>query len=151
MVNRLGIDDHRQVRLPTAQALARDEYGTFVTPQMELAKAPAPLERDSQSPLLENVRHNSHWRLAVWGVRVMAPGLAVVIVGLVTLPWSTTTGKTILAVGIGVAAVGLVFTFVEILGVYGEVRPPRPRYSRVQQTLLRDAWRGRMYPAEPAT
>ena len=56
-----------------------------------------------------------------------------------------------MAVGIGVAAVGLAFTFVEILGVYGEVRPPRPKYSRVQQTLLRDAWRGRMCLAEAAT
>jgi hypothetical protein len=88
--------------------------------------------------------------MAVWGVRVMAPGLVVMIVGLVTLPWSTTTGKMILAVGIGVSAVGLTLTFVEILGAYGEVRPPRPKYSGVPQTLLRDTWRGRIHGAEAA-
>jgi hypothetical protein len=152
MVDRLGIDDHRQVRLPTAQALARDDCGNFVTGQAELAEGRGPLELADTQPLQsERVRRNAHWRLAVWGLRVMAPGLVVGIVGLVTLPWSTTTGKTILAVGIGVFAAGLMFTLVAILRVYGEVRPPRPKYLRVQQTLLRDAWPGRMYVAEGAT
>jgi hypothetical protein len=32
-----------------------------------------------------NLRHNAPWRLAVWGLRVMGSGLAVVAVGLVAL------------------------------------------------------------------
>ena len=51
--------------------------------------------------MMENLRHSTHWRLAVWGVRVTGPGLAVVMADLVTLVWSTATGKAIVAVGIG--------------------------------------------------
>jgi len=104
------------------------------------AEGTGPLgERHAQSPHMENLRHSAHWRLAVWGVRVMGPGLAVVIAGLVTLLWSTATGKAILAVGIGIYLVGLVLTLVEVRRAYGAVQPPRPNYARVQQTLLHDA------------
>ena len=73
----------------------------------------------------------------------MGPGLAVVIAGLVTLVWSTATGKAILAVGIGIYLVGLVLTLVEVRRVYGDVQPPRPDHARVQQTLLHDALHAR--------
>jgi hypothetical protein len=69
----------------------------------------------------------------------MGSGLAVVIAGLVTLMWSTATGKAILAVGIGIYLVGMVFALVEVRGVYGDVSPPRPSHSRVQLALLHDA------------
>ena len=108
------------------------------------AEDPGPLgERHAQSPHMENLRHSTHWRPAVWGVRVMGPGLAVVIAGLVTLVWSTATGKAILAVGIGIYLVGLVLTLVEVRRVYGDVQPPRPDHARVQQTLLHDALHAR--------
>ena len=73
----------------------------------------------------------------------MGPGLAVVIGGLVTLLWSTATGKAILAGGIGIYLVGLVLTLVEVRLAYREVQPPRPDYARVQQTLLHDALHAR--------
>jgi hypothetical protein len=85
-----------------------------------------------------NLRHSAHWRLAVWGLRVIGSGLAVVIAGLVTLLWSTATGKALLAVGIGIYLVGLMFTLIDVRRVYGEVPPP-PNHSRVQRALLHDA------------
>jgi hypothetical protein len=104
------------------------------------AEGPGPPgERQAQSPRMESLRRSAHWRPAVWGVRVMGPGLAVVIAGLVTLLWSTATGKAILAVGTGIYLVGMVFTLVEIRGVYGDVSPPPPSHSRVQRSLLHDA------------
>ena len=86
-----------------------------------------------------NLRCGVHWRLAVWGVRVLGSGLAAVIAGLVALPWSTATGKAILAVGIGICLVGMMFVLVEVRGVYGDVSPPPPSHSRVQRALLHDA------------
>jgi hypothetical protein len=96
-------------------------------------------ERQARSPNIESLRRSAHWKLAVWGVRVMGPGLAVVIAGLVALLWSAATGKAILAVGIGLYLVGMVFTLVEVRGVYRDVSPPRPSHSRVQRALLHDA------------
>jgi hypothetical protein len=90
-----------------------------------------------------NRRRGLHWRLAVWGVRVLGSGLAVVIAGLVALLWSAATGKAILAVGIGLYLVGMVFTLVEVRGVFGDVSPPPPNHSRVQRALLHDALGGR--------
>ncbi len=108
------------------------------------AEGPGPLgEGSAQSPPIENLRHNAHWRLAVWGVRVMFPGLAVVIAGLVTLVWSMGTAKAILAVGIGLYLVGLVLTLVEVRRIYGELQPPPPDHARVQRTLLHDALHAR--------
>ena len=86
-----------------------------------------------------NLRHSAPWRLAVWGLRVMGSGLAVVIAGLAALLWSTATGKAILAAGIGIYLIGLVFTLVEVRRVYGDVPPPQPKHSRVQRALLHDA------------
>jgi hypothetical protein len=103
------------------------------------AEGTGPLgERHAQSPHMDNFRHSAHWRPAVWGVRVMCPGLAVVIAGLVTLLWSTATGQAILTVGIGIYLVGVALTLVEVRWAYGEVQPPRPNYARVQRTLLHD-------------
>lgn len=73
----------------------------------------------------------------------MGTGLAVVIAGLVTLVWSTGTGKAILAVAIGIYLVGLALAFVEVRRAYGEVQLPRPDYARVQRTLLHDALHAR--------
>jgi ABC-type uncharacterized transport system permease subunit len=98
-----------------------------------------------------DLRRSAPWRLAVWGLRVMGSGLAVVIAGLVALLWSTATGKVILAVGIGIYLVGLGFTLVEVRRVYGDVPPPRPSHSRVQRALLHDALGARSQgPEHPA-
>lgn len=110
----------------------------------QVAEGTGPLaEGPAQTLHMEALRHSAHWRLAIWGVRVMGPGLAVVIAGLITLLWSTDTGISILAVGIGIYFIGVAFSFVEVHRVYGEVQPPRPDYARVRQTLLHDALHAR--------
>lgn len=122
--------------------LLRDAVQTRSASAEQWAEGTGPLG-ERQSPHLENLRHGAHWRLAVWGVRAMGPGLAVVVAGFVALGWSTATGKAILAVGIGIHLVGVVFTFVEVRWAYEGVQPPRPDYARVRQTLLHDALHAR--------
>jgi hypothetical protein len=108
------------------------------------AEGTGPLgDRDPQSPHLEDLRHSAHWWPAVWGVRLMGGGVAVVCAGLVTLVWSTSIGKAILAVGVGIYLVGLVLTLVEVRRAYDEVQTPRPNYARIQQTLVHDALHAR--------
>jgi hypothetical protein len=101
---------------------------------------PGPVgEGDAGSPRMEQLRRSPHWGPAVWGVRVMGPGLALVVAGLITLLFSPSAGRPIVAVGVGIYLVSLVFTLVEVRGVYGDIQPPRPPHSRVQQSLLQDA------------
>jgi hypothetical protein len=95
-------------------------------------------EHQSQAPRVEDVRRSSHWRPAVWGIRVMGPGIAVLTAGLVTLPVLTSTGRVMLEVGIGTYFVGLEVTLVEVRRAYGDLQQPRPSHARVRQTLLHD-------------
>jgi hypothetical protein len=92
-----------------------------------------------ERPRMEDLRRSGHWRPAVWGVRVMGTGLAVVIAGIVTLAWSTAATKAILAGGVGIYLSGLAFTLVEARCAYRDVQPPRPNHAWVQRTLLHDA------------
>ena len=92
-------------------------------------RALAPVVDARHNPCMDeetNLRHSSHWKWAAWGVRVMGPGLAFVIVGLITLLWSTAIGTAILAVGILVCWVGSVLSFVEVHQAYGDVQPADP-------------------------
>ena len=100
-------------------------------------------ERRSRSLHLEDVRHSAHWRLAVWGVRVTGPALAVVVAGLITLLWSTVAGQAILAAGIAIYVFGLALSFVEIHRAYDDVQSPRPSYARVHQALWHDTLHAR--------
>jgi hypothetical protein len=45
--------------------------------------------------------------MAIWGVRLMGPGLVLLAGGLVSLLWSTATGKAVLAAGIGLYLIGM--------------------------------------------
>jgi hypothetical protein len=110
----------------------------------QVAEGTGPLaERHAQSAHMDNLRHSAHWRLAVWGVRVMGAGLAVVVAGLITLLLSTAAAQAILAVGMGIYLFDVVLSFVEVHRAYGEVQPPRPNYARVRQTLWHDALHAR--------
>jgi len=86
-----------------------------------------------------NLRHSAPWRLAVWGLRVMGSGLAVVAVGVVALVWSRGTGQAMVAAGIGIYLVGVVITVAGIVLVYREVPPPRPNFLDLRWSLLHDA------------
>jgi len=56
------------------------------------------------------LRGSAHWRLAVRGLRLAGLGLFVAVGGLVTRAWSTGTGLTILAVGVGIATLSTLGT-----------------------------------------
>jgi hypothetical protein len=86
-----------------------------------------------------DLRRGAPWRLAVWGLRVMGSGLAVVAAGLVALVWSRGAGQAMVAAGIGIYLAGVVITVAGVVLVYREVPPPRPSHSRVQRALLHDA------------
>jgi hypothetical protein len=90
-----------------------------------------------------SLRYSDHWRMAVLGVRLMGPGLVLVAGGLVSLLWSTATGKAVLAAGIGLYLIGMVIMLVGLIRVSGEVQPPRPDRARTQKTLLHDALHAR--------
>ena len=92
--------------------------------------------------------NGSPWRLAVWGIRVIGPGLAVAAAGLVTLLWSRGTGLAILAAGMGIYLVGVMITVVGIILVYREVPPPRPNFIQLRWSLLHDAVHTRSTSAE---
>jgi hypothetical protein len=91
----------------------------------------------------EKLRRSPHWRLAVWGVRAIGPGLAVAVAGLIALLWSTATATAILAVGLGIYFVGLIFSFLEVHWAYGDVKPLHPNYARARRTLFHDALHAR--------
>ena len=97
----------------------------------------------AQSAGVEAVRRSAHWRPAVWGLRMMGPGLFLVVAGLISLLWWTPAGRVIVAVGIGIYLIGLVISFVEVRRALAGVQAPRPTYARVQQTLLHDALHAR--------
>ncbi len=105
----------------------------------QVAEGTALAQRHVQSPPMEALRLSAHWRLAVWAARVIGPGLAVVIAGLIALLWSTAAGIAILAGGLAIYFVAVVFSFVEVHRAYSDLQPPRPDYARVRQTLLHDA------------
>jgi hypothetical protein len=88
---------------------------------------------------VEDVRRSPHWTPAVWGVRATGLGMDVVVAGLITLMASTSTGESILAVGVGIYLVGLTTNLVEVRRAYGDMRPPRPAYAEVQRAVVHDA------------
>lgn len=88
---------------------------------------------------MTDYRRSDHWRLAVWGLRVMGPGLTATLVGLVTLLWSTPAGETILAVGMGIYLVGVVITVLGIVLLYRDARPVRLNFIELRWSLLYDA------------
>ncbi|HEX7462681.1 MAG TPA: hypothetical protein VF317_10950 [Dermatophilaceae bacterium] len=95
-----------------------------------------------------NPRESIHWAQAVWGLRVMGPGLSVVLVGLATLLWSTSTGQAILAVGMVIYLVGVAITVTGIVLLYRELPPPRPNFINLRWFLLHDAVHARTARAE---
>jgi hypothetical protein len=82
------------------------------------------------------LRHNGHWRMAVWALRVGYIGLVGVIAGLVV----TLSGSTpwVLAVGVIVwlAAVGVTLT--GLLSARHELPEPRPRFWSMRFMLVHD-------------
>jgi hypothetical protein len=82
------------------------------------------------------LRHNGHWRMAVWALRVGFVALAVGIAGLIVVlagstPW-------VLAVGLITWLVAAAVTLAGFLWARHELPEPRPGYWSMRFMLLRD-------------
>ena len=91
----------------------------------------------------KDLRGSAHWRLAVWGLRLAGLGLFGAIDGLVTRVWSTGTGLTILAVGVGIYLVGVVVVSTGFIPAIRALPKPRPSYWRLRRLLMSDALHAR--------
>jgi hypothetical protein len=83
----------------------------------------------------------SHWRMAVWALRVGFLGLAVAIVGVIVL----TTGSTpwVLAVGVVIWLVCAAVTVTGVFSAQHELAEPRPGLWSLRFMLLHDVFRTR--------
>jgi hypothetical protein len=84
----------------------------------------------------QRLKHNAHWRMAVWSLRVGYVGLAVAIAGLIVLlsggtPW-------ILAVGLIIWLATVVVTLTGFLWARHDLPEPRPRLWSVRFMLIHD-------------
>jgi hypothetical protein len=90
---------------------------------------------------------SAHWRLAIRGLRLAGLVLFVAVGGLVTRVWSTGTGLTILAVGVGIYLVGVVVVFTGFIPAIRALPKPRSSFWRLRWLLMRDALHARQWGA----
>jgi hypothetical protein len=86
-----------------------------------------------------DLRSSAHWKRAVRGLRIAGLGLAVAVGGLVTRVWSTGIGSTILAIGLGVYLVGVVFVYAGFIPAIRALPKPRPSCWKLRRALMHDA------------
>jgi hypothetical protein len=89
----------------------------------------------------------SHWRMAVWALRVGFLGLAVAIVGVIVLSSGST--PWVLAVGVMIWLVCAAVTVTGVFSAQHELPEPRPGLWSLRFMLLHDVVRTRT-PAEPS-
>jgi hypothetical protein len=66
-------------------------------------------------------------------------GLFVAVGGFITRVWSTDTGLTILAVGVGVYLVGVVVVYTGFIPAIRALPKPRPSFWKLRRVLMHDA------------
>jgi hypothetical protein len=99
----------------------------------------APIMLDMEEP--PELQQLSHWRMAVWALRVGFLGLAVAIVGVIVL----TTGSTpwVLAVGVVIWLICAAVTVTGVFSAQHELPEPRPGLWSLRFMLLHDVFRAR--------
>ncbi len=86
-----------------------------------------------ESPELQ---HNTHWRMAVWALRVGYIGLVVAIAGLIVMSSGST--PWVLAVGVIIWLSAAAVTLAGVFLSRHELREPRPGYWSMRFTLIHD-------------
>jgi hypothetical protein len=83
------------------------------------------------------LRHNRHWRIAVWSLRVGYVGLAVAVVGLIV----TLSGSTpwVLAVGVIIWLGTVAVTLTGFVVARRELPQPRPTFWSMRFMLVHDS------------
>ncbi len=90
------------------------------------------------------LRHNGHWRTAVWALRVGYVGLAVAIAGLIvnslgSTPW-------VLAAGVFIWVAATAATLAGFFGSRHELPEPRPGLWAMRLMLIRDTLHAQSSP-----
>ena len=83
------------------------------------------------------LRHNAHWRMAVWALRVGYVGLAVAVAGLIvrsSTPW-------VLAVGVIIWLTAATVTLTGVFWGRHDLPEPRPGLWPLRFMLIRDTMR----------
>ena len=82
------------------------------------------------------LRHNRHWRMAVWTLRVGYVGLAVAIAGLIVMSLGST--PWVLAVGVIIWLATAAVTLAGFFWSRHQLPEPRPGYWSMRLMLIRD-------------
>ena len=85
------------------------------------------------------LRHNPHWRTAVWALRVGYVGLTVAIAGLIVVSLGSTSW--VLAAGVIVWLAAASVTLTGFIWSRHELPRPRPGYWPMRLMLIRDTVR----------
>jgi hypothetical protein len=83
------------------------------------------------------LRHNGHWRIAVWSLRVGYLGLAVAMAGLIALAFGST--PWVLAGGVIIWLATVPVTLTGFLWARRELPGPRPRLRSMRLMLIHDS------------
>jgi hypothetical protein len=83
------------------------------------------------------LRHNGHWRMAVWTLRVGYLGLVIAIAGLIALAFGSTSW--VLASGVIIWLATVPVTLTGFIWARHELPEPRPRLWSMRLMLIRDS------------
>ncbi len=83
------------------------------------------------------LQHNSHWRMAVWALRVGYLALAVAIAGLIVMSLGST--PWVLAVGVIIWVAAAAVTLTGVVRARHELPEPRPGYWPMRFMLIHDS------------
>jgi hypothetical protein len=88
------------------------------------------------------LRGTGSFKLAVWGMRLSMTGIAMEVVGLLSLVWTRSVAWLVL-VGIGVFVLGDLLIVVGLTLVRRSLPEPRPRYKALVRIVRGDVFRSR--------
>jgi hypothetical protein len=84
----------------------------------------------------EELRHNEHWRMAVWALRVGYLGLAVALAGIIVMSSGST--PWVLAIGVVTWLAAAAVTLTGVFRSRHELSGPRPGWWSMRFMLIRD-------------
>jgi hypothetical protein len=101
--------------------------------------APQPVVSDPDHlDSLQRVRGSAPWRAGIWGLRLEAAGLAVIVVGLLVSIEARDPGLWTVVAGMVVLGAGAVTTIVGMVLVYRRFGSSRPSDDLLRRALARD-------------